>query len=83
MKKDNLSMEDDLRPEYNLKDLRVRKIGSDRQGFVGKNIHLEPDVAEVFPDANSVNEALRFLIRMTKQNQKLFSKTIRDKNTNQ
>ncbi len=83
MKKDNLSMEDDLRPEYNLKDLRVRKVGSDRQGFGSKNIHLEPDVAEVFPDANSVNEALRFLIRMMRQNQESISKTIIDKNTHQ
>ena len=31
-------------------------------------IQLEPDVAEVFPDAASVNEALRFLIRVTKEN---------------
>ena len=54
----DLSMEDDLRPEYNLKNLRVRKVGRDRKGFDSKNIHLEPDVAEVFPDANSVNKAL-------------------------
>ncbi|MGL5944283.1 MAG: hypothetical protein ACRC2S_28710 [Waterburya sp.] len=76
-------MEDDLRPEYNLKDLQVRQVGSDRKDFGGKTIHLEPDVAEVFPDANSVNQALRFLIKMTKQNQKSISKIIMDKNTNQ
>jgi hypothetical protein len=29
---------------------------------------LEPDVAELFPDAESVNEALRFLIRIAKEN---------------
>lgn len=80
MKKDNLSMEDDLRPEYNLKELRVRKVGKQRQGNTGKTIHLEPDVAKIFPDDNSVNEALRFLIRMTAQNKDLFSETILNKN---
>ena len=30
---------------------------------------LDPDVVEVFPDAEVVNEALRFLIRVTKENQ--------------
>jgi hypothetical protein len=29
---------------------------------------LEPDVAEAFPGAESVNETLRFLIRATKEN---------------
>ena len=76
-------MEDDLRPEYNLKDLRVRKVGSDHQGSVGKTIHLEHDVAEVFPDADSINKALRFLIKMTRQNQELISKTILNKNNSQ
>ena len=31
-------------------------------------VKLAPDVAEAFPDAASVNEALRFLIRVTKEN---------------
>lgn len=30
-------------------------------------VNLEPDVAEMFPDAQSVNEALRFLIRIVKE----------------
>lgn len=30
---------------------------------------LDPDVVEVFPDAEAVNEALRFLIRVTRENQ--------------
>jgi hypothetical protein len=82
MNKDDLPIEDDLRPEYNLKNLRVRKVGSERKGLVGKTIHLEPDVAEVFPDANSVNEALRFLIRMMRQNKEPISEAILDKNIN-
>jgi hypothetical protein len=80
MKKDNLSMEDDLRPEYNLKELQVRKVGSKRKINQAKIIQLDPDVAEIFPDDNSVNEALRFLIRMTKQNRESISKTILNKN---
>ena len=71
---DNLSIEDDLRPEYDLEKLQLRKVGKQRHR--GKIIHLEPDVAKVFPDDNSVNEALRFLIRMTVQNKDLFSETI-------
>lgn len=76
-----MEMEDDLRPEYNLEELRVRKVGKQRQSHTGKTIHLEPDVAKIFPDDNSVNEALRFLIRMTMQNKDLFSEAILSKNT--
>ncbi|MEG4171902.1 hypothetical protein QUA11_30670 [Microcoleus sp. S13_D1] len=34
--------------------------------FGGLNIRLEPDVAEMFPDSEAVNEVLRFLMRITK-----------------
>ena len=62
-------MQDDLLPEYDLKKLRVRGVGPERKTLGGKPIiQLEPDVAEVFPDSASVNEALRFLIRITKEN---------------
>lgn len=67
MKKDNLEIEDELRSEYDLKSLRVRKLGSERKSFGGITIRLEPDVAEIFPNADAVNEALRFLIRVTKE----------------
>jgi hypothetical protein len=66
MKKVETDMSDELRPEYDLQSLRVRKLGRGRKGF-GDVIRLEPDVAEVFPDAGAVNEALRFLIRITKE----------------
>ncbi len=36
-------MKDDLRPEYNLNSLRVRKVGSDRKSFGDKTINLESD----------------------------------------
>lgn len=66
--KDKTEMNDELRPEYDLKELRVRRLGSGRKSFGGSMVRLEPDVAEIFPDAGSVNEALRFLIRVTKDN---------------
>ena len=67
MKKADSDMEDELRPEYDLRNLRVRKAGSERNSFGGPIVRLELDVAEVFPDSNSVNEALRFLIRVTRE----------------
>jgi hypothetical protein len=36
-----------------------------------KLIMLEPDVAEIFPDAKSVNEALRTLSKIIMQHQKV------------
>jgi hypothetical protein len=68
MKKDETGIEDELRPEYDLRSLRVRKLGSGRKSFGGVNIRLEPDVGEMFPDSEAVNEALRFLIKIMKQN---------------
>ena len=68
MKKGNTDNNSELRPEYDLKSLRVRRVGPKRPGFGNYMIHLAPDVAEVFPDSESVNEALRFLIRITQEN---------------
>lgn len=65
MKKDE--SEDELRPEYDLSALRIRKLGPGRKSF-GDVIRLDPDVAGAFPNADAVNEALRFLIRVTKEN---------------
>lgn len=61
-------MEDELRSEYDVRSLRVRKLGAGRKRFGRTAIYLEPDVAEVFPDSNSVNEALRFLMKVTREN---------------
>ncbi|HLV81435.1 MAG TPA: hypothetical protein VKT32_14205 [Chthonomonadaceae bacterium] len=57
-----------LRPKYDLPTLRVRRLGPGRKR-IGDVIRLEPDVAQVFPDAESVNEALRFLIRIAREHQ--------------
>ncbi|MCA2621905.1 MULTISPECIES: hypothetical protein [unclassified Microcystis] len=68
MKRDEPDIEDDLRTEYDLNRLRVRKLGSGRKSFGGVTVLLEPDVAEMFPTADAVNEALRFLIRVMRDN---------------
>lgn len=59
------TLNDELKPEYNLKSLKVRKVGEGRRLL--NQIQLDVDVAKVFPDSESVNEALRFLIRITKE----------------
>jgi hypothetical protein len=73
MKRDEPEMEDDLRTEYDLKHLRVRKLGSGRKSFGGVTVRLEPDVAEMYPTADAVNEALRLLIRVMRDNKTLAS----------
>ncbi|NJM20784.1 MAG: hypothetical protein HC836_06075 [Richelia sp. RM2_1_2] len=75
MKRDKSEMEDDLRTEYDLKSLRVRRLGSGRKSFGTTTVRLEPDVAEMFPSADAVNEALRFLLRVMQQNQALAPQT--------
>lgn len=66
MKKVDPIADGDLRQEYDLEQMRVRRLGPGRKHF-GEVVLLAPDVARVFPDAESVNEALRFLIRITKE----------------
>ncbi len=78
MKKGNSEMDDELRTEYDLKRMKVRKMGPERKSFCGSVVHLEPDVAELFPDSEAVNEALRFLIRITRENTSSHSSTHSD-----
>jgi hypothetical protein len=58
--------EDDLRPEY---DLRGGVRGKYyKQYMEGTNVVLlDPDVAAVFRDSESVNQALRILIKAASQ----------------
>lgn len=69
MKKDDSELEDELRSEYDLKSLQVRKFGVERKSFGEAIVRLEPDVAEMFPNADAVNEALRFLVRVMQEKQ--------------
>ena len=54
MKKVESELEDELRPEYELRSLHVRRLGPGRKSF-GDVVRLEPDVANAFPDADAVN----------------------------
>ena len=74
MKKVSTQTDDELRPEYDLRDLSVRRFGPGRKGFGGSVVRLDSDVAAVFPDAGAVNEALRFLISITSENKPLLRK---------
>ena len=62
---------DDLLPEYDL-DYSKSKPNrfAEKYRQTQRTVVLDDDVAENFPSAESVNEALRFLVRVTRENQK-------------
>ena len=69
MKKDiNHEMDDELRPEYDLTQLQggVRGKYAERYHQGTNLVLLEPDVAQAFPNSQSVNEALRLLLKLAK-----------------
>ena len=57
-------LKDELRSEYDLSQLQVRRLGPRRQQFSEDVVRLAPDVATVFRNAEAVNEALRLLIKI-------------------
>lgn len=61
-------MDNDLRPEYDLSELKGGVRGKYyRQATQGSNLVLiEPDLAALFPDSESVNRALRLLAEAAK-----------------
>lgn len=70
MKKENGDeIDDELRPEYNLSELKnpVRGKYAERYQQGTNLVRLEPDVAQVFQNSESVNEALRLLIKVAKE----------------
>jgi hypothetical protein len=64
--------EDEMRKEYDLSKLKGHVRGKHHEAYQkGTNlVLLEPDVAEVFPDASSVNEALRMLAKVASRQPK-------------
>jgi hypothetical protein len=66
--KNSSKVEDELRPEYNLRKLLkggVRGKYAKRYRGGTNLVLLEPDVARAFADERAVNEALRLVIRLT------------------
>ncbi|MGI9211060.1 MAG: hypothetical protein ACR2HF_01190 [Methylococcaceae bacterium] len=65
-----IEAEDELRPEYDVQSLQVRKLGPGRKKFCD-TVRLEPDIIAAFPNAEAVNEALRYLIEVAKRSTSL------------
>ena len=65
---DKREQRDELRPEYDLSELKgvVRGKYAARYRAGTNLVLLSPDVAEYFPDDQSVNRALRTLIHVVK-----------------
>jgi hypothetical protein len=66
---DTEQMNDDLRPEYDLKTLlkTARPNRYAERYAAGTNlVLLAPDVAEAFKDAEAVNEALRLVMKLAR-----------------
>ena len=61
---------DDLLPEYDL-DYSKSKPNrfAEKYRQMQRTVILDSDVADKFPSSESVNEALRFLVRITEQHQ--------------
>ena len=56
---------DEMRPEYDFSEgVRGKHYKSYQSGT--NVVFLEPDIAAVFPDSASVNQALRLLVRLSK-----------------
>ena len=64
---------DNLRPEYDFSKMKGGVRGKYAQRYrAGTNLaKIDPDVAEVFADDSSVNEALRSLIKVARHQVKL------------
>lgn len=68
VKKPQIDVDDDLRPEYDLRKLLkggVRGKYTQRYRARTNLVLLEPDVAKAFPSEEAVNEALRLVIQLT------------------
>jgi len=69
MKKKTDKDSDEMRPEYDLRKLKFmgRGIYAKRYRSGTNLVLLEPDVREAFPDDESVNEALRVIVKAAKR----------------
>ncbi|MDP2601708.1 MAG: hypothetical protein Q8S00_03845 [Deltaproteobacteria bacterium] len=58
------SDDDTMRPEYDFSKA-VRGVTAARYAEGSNFVLLDPDIAEIFPNARAVNEALRTISRLT------------------
>ena len=69
-RKANARPADDMRPEYDFSGGVRGKVY--KEYMKGTNVVLlDPDVAEVFPDSQTVNEVLRVLAQLAKRQAKI------------
>ena len=68
MKKKTAEVLDEMRPNYDLRKLKLvgKGIYAERYRSGTNLVLLEPDVREAFPDDESVNEALRVIAKAGK-----------------
>jgi len=69
MKNSQDELTDELRPEYDMRELLrtgVRGKYAERYKEGTNLVLLDPDVAKAFPNEQSVNEALRLVLELTK-----------------
>lgn len=71
MSKKYNEMEDELRPEYDFSKMQVVKHGKGRKQPAEITVTLAPDVAKKFPTSEAVNEALRLIIKVADETNKL------------
>ena len=71
MKKKSKELKDELRPEYDFSQMQVVRRGSGRKQLEEITVTLAPDVAKKFPTSEAVNEALRLIIKVTKESKEL------------
>ena len=73
MKKTRADDSDELRPEYRREDLgkgiRGKYLAAYQKGT--NLVLLNPDIAKAFPTSEAVNEALRGLLELTEQTNRL------------
>ncbi len=73
MKKKTNEMNDELRPEYDLKSLLKGGVRGKyaKKYRAGTNlVLLEPDVAKAFPNEKAVNDTLRLVMKLNKAHNK-------------
>jgi hypothetical protein len=68
-KESNASHDPDMLDTYDFSS-GVRGKYAQRYAAGSNIVRLDPDVAEIFPDSDSVNEALRTLIKIARQTTK-------------
>jgi hypothetical protein len=70
--KRDINESEDMREEYDFEKMKGGVRGKYAKAFEGTatTVLLDSDVAEVFPDAQAVNEALRTLARVLRTKEK-------------